>query len=138
MISPFCRPARTSCRICCPGASTSPPAAGPDFWQALADGHEIRLIAPLHAERPPATTPLLVRADLFDAGEIASIEDLRGRPVSSPSPGTPLFWLHSALKRGGLSLDDVDLSFVQYEDVGGAFEREEVDAALLGERSSPT
>ncbi len=106
---------------------------GPDFWQALADGHDIRLIAPLHAERPPATTPLIVRADLFDSGEIASVDDLRGRRVSSPSPGTPLFWLHSALERGGLTLDDVDLQFVQYHDVGGAFQRKEIDAALLGE-----
>lgn len=106
---------------------------GPDFWQALADGHDIRLIAPLHAEQPPATTPLIVRADLFDSGEITSVDDLRGRPVSSPSPGTPLFWLHSALEHGGLSLDDVDLRFVQYHDVGAAFERKEIDAALLGE-----
>lgn len=106
---------------------------GPDFWQALADGYDIRLIAPMHAERPPATTPLIVRADLFDSGEITSVDDLRGRPVSSPSPGTPLFWLHSALESGGLTLDDVDLRFVQYHDVGAAFERKEIDAALLGE-----
>ena len=106
---------------------------GPDFWQALADGHDIRLIAPLHAEQPPATTPLIVRADLFDSGAVASVDDLRGRPVASPSPGTPLFWLHSALERGGLALDDVDLRFVQYHDVGAAFQRKEIDAALLGE-----
>ncbi|CAN5625838.1 hypothetical protein BH23CHL2_BH23CHL2_14420 [soil metagenome] len=106
---------------------------GPDFWQALASGHDIRLIAPLHAERPPATTPLIVRADLFDSGEITSVEDLRGRPVSSPSAGTPLFWLHSALASGGLTIDDVDLRIVPYDDVGDAFERKEIDAALLGE-----
>ena len=106
---------------------------GPDFWEALAAGHDIRLIAPLHAEEPPATTPLIVRADLFDSGEITSIDDLRGRPVSSPSWGTPLFWLHSALERGGLTLDDVDLRLVQYDEVGGAFVRKEIDAALLGE-----
>ncbi len=106
---------------------------GPDFWRALAGGHDIRLIAPLHAEQPPATTPLIVRADLLDSGEISSVDDLRGRPVSSPSPGTPLFWLHSALEHGGLSLNDVDLRFVQYHDVGAAFERKEIDAALLGE-----
>ncbi|HLT20710.1 MAG TPA: ABC transporter substrate-binding protein [Thermomicrobiales bacterium] len=106
---------------------------GPDFWQALRDGHDIRLIAPLHAERPPATTPLIARADLFDSGEVASVEDLRGRPVSSPSPGVPLFWLHSALERGGLTLDDVDLRFVPYDQVGAAFQRREIDAALLGE-----
>jgi NitT/TauT family transport system substrate-binding protein len=123
---------------------------GPDFWQALAaapatpmthrNGYpmgtryqDIRLIAPLHAERPPATTPLIVRAGLFDSGEIASVDDLRGRPVSSPSGGTPLFWLHSALQRGGLTLDDVDLRFVPYDEVGAAFQRGEIDAALLGE-----
>lgn len=106
---------------------------GPDFWQALAAGHDLRLIAPLHAERPPATTPVIVRADLFDSGEITSVDDLRGRPVSSPSAGTPLFWLHSALASGGLTIDDVDLRIVPYDDVGGAFERREIDAALLGE-----
>lgn len=106
---------------------------GPDFWAALAAGHDIRLIAPLHAERPPATTPLIVRADLLDSGDITSVDDLRGRPVSSPSSGTPLFWLYSALERGGLTLDDVDLQFVQYDEVGDAFERKTIDAALLGE-----
>ena len=106
---------------------------GPDFWQALAAGYDLRLIAPLHAERPPATTPLIVRADLFDSGEITSVDDLRGRPVSSPSAGTPLFWLHSALASGGLTIDDVDLRIVPYDDVGDAFERREIDAALLGE-----
>lgn len=106
---------------------------GPDFWQALAAGHDLRLIAPLHAERPPATTPLIVRADLFDSGEITSVDDLRGRPVSSPSAGTPLFWLHSALASGGLSIDDINLRIVPYDDVGDAFERREIDAALLGE-----
>ncbi len=85
---------------------------GPDFWQALTDGYDIRLIAPLHAERPPATTPLIVRADLFDSGVVASVDDLRGRPVSSPSAGTPLFWLHSSLARGGVTLEDVDLRIV--------------------------
>lgn len=106
---------------------------GPDFWAAVAAGHDIRLIAPLHAERPPATTPLIVRADLFDSGEIASVDDLRGRPVSSPSSGTPLFWLHSALERGGLTLDDVQLRIVPYDEVGAALARGEIDAALLGE-----
>jgi NitT/TauT family transport system substrate-binding protein len=106
---------------------------GPDFWRAVAAGHDIRLIAPLHAERPPATTPLIARVDLFDSGEIASVDDLRGRPVSAPSGGTPLFWLHSALQRGGLTLDDVDLRFVPYDEVGPAFQRGEIDAALLGE-----
>ena len=106
---------------------------GPDFWQAITSGTDIRLIAPLHAEQPPATTPLIVRADLFDSAKISSVEDLRDRPVSSPSTGTPLFWLHSALAKGGLSVDDVELRIIPYDAVGAAFERREIDAALLGE-----
>lgn len=106
---------------------------GPDFWQAIASGHDLRLLAPLHAERPPATTPLIVRAEPFDRGEIETVADLRGRTVSSPSAGVPLFWLASALESGGLTLADVDLRIVPYEEVGAALASGEVDAALLGE-----
>lgn len=106
---------------------------GPDFWRALADGYNLRLIAPLHAERPPAVTPLLVRADLVETGAVESVADLRDRPVSSPSPGVPLFWLDSALRSGGLGVEDVDLRIVGYGDVGAAFQSGEIDAALLGE-----
>lgn len=106
---------------------------GPDFWRAIAEGHRLRLIAPMHAERPPAATPLIVRRDLFDSGEVSSVEDLRGRPVSSPSLGAPLFWLASALETEGLTVDDVDLQVIGYADVGPALADRTVDAALLGE-----
>lgn len=106
---------------------------GPTFWQAVRQGHDVRIIAPLHAEHPPATTPLIVRASLFDSGEVDTVADLRGRPVASPSPGVPLYWLASALESGGLTFDDVELRSVPYTEVGTAFERGDVDAALLGE-----
>lgn len=106
---------------------------GPDFWQAIASGQDLRLLAPLHAERPPATTPLIVRSDLFDRGEVDTVADLKGRAVSSPSAGAPLFWLASALESGGLTLSDVDLQIVPYDEVGAALQRQDVDAALLGE-----
>lgn len=106
---------------------------GPDFWQAISEGRRLRLIAPLHAERPPAATPLIVRRDLFDSGEVASVEDLRGRPVSSLSLGAPLFWLASALETEDLTVDDVDLQIIGYDDVGAALSDGTIDAALLGE-----
>lgn len=107
--------------------------AGSDYFNALAAGHELRLLAPFHAERPPAVTPLLVRADLHASGAVRKVADLRGRPVSAPTPGAPLYWLASALESGGLTVRDVDLRYVGYGDVGAAFERGELDGALLGE-----
>ncbi len=106
---------------------------GPNYWQAIDQGHDLRIIAPLHAERPPATTPLVVRSDLFDSGEIDTVADLRGRPVASPSPGVPLYWLALALESGGLTLADVELRDIPYTRIGEAFAAGEVDAALFGE-----
>ncbi|MFW6074539.1 MAG: ABC transporter substrate-binding protein [Chloroflexota bacterium] len=106
---------------------------GPDFWHSIAEGHDLRIIAPMHAERPPAATPLIARADLFDRGEVDTVGDLHGRPVAAPSRGVPLFWLAAALESGGLTIDDVELRVVPYAEVGPAFERGEIDAAILGE-----
>lgn len=107
--------------------------AGADLFNAVAAGHELRLLVPFHAERPPAATPLIVRADLHASGAVREVADLRDRPVSAPTNGAPLFWLASALESGGLTVRDVELRFVGYGDIGAAFERGELAGALLGE-----
>ena len=107
--------------------------AGAELFSALAAGHDLRLLAPFHFEHPPATTPLMVRSDLYASGAVRTVEDLRGRIVAAPSRSAPLFWLQAALESGGLTVRDVDLRFVGYHDVAPAFEASAVDAALIGE-----
>lgn len=107
--------------------------AGADLFNALTEGHDIRLLAPFHSERPPATTPLIVRTDLYESGAVRTVADLRGRNVSAPTRGAPLFWLASALATGGLTVNDVELHFVGYREVEGAFAEGIIDASLLGE-----
>ena len=78
---------------------------------------------------------LMVRKDLFDAGAVTKVADLKSRKVANLVPGgitEYLLALH--LRAGGLGVDDVDmvtpLGFPQMVD---ALTTKAVDAALLAE-----
>ncbi len=60
---------------------------GAGMLNAVARGIEFEIVAPLHTERPPLTSPLVVSKKRFDAGEITSVADLAGKKVSTNSKG---------------------------------------------------
>ncbi len=104
--------------------------------QAQADDLEIpvELVAPLHFEKPPVTTPLVVSKKRFDEGEITSVEDLRGLKVSINARGAATeYWLERALQSGGLTMADIDLQTVPFQDVAAALDNGGIDGAMLGE-----
>ena len=79
------------------------------MWNAADRGIEFEIALPLHAERPPLTTPLVVSKTRFDNGEITSVADLAGKKVAVNATGAATeYWLQKALEQGGLSLDDVE------------------------------
>jgi len=107
---------------------------GPAQMNAIAKGFNFTLVAPLHSERPPLTTPLVVRKALWDDGTIRSVADLKGHSVGLNSKGSATeYWLYAALATGGLTPNDVDVVAMPFPDAGVAMANGALDASLLGE-----
>lgn len=107
--------------------------AGPSFFNAIDRGVELTVIAPLHFERTPQATPLVVSKERFDSGELDSVEKLAGKRVSVNARGATEYWLDAALRTGGLTIEDIDLQELGFGDVPAALESGSLDAAMLGE-----
>ena len=107
---------------------------GPALMNAVSRGLDVRIVAPLHTERPPVATPLVVRKQLWDSGEVRSVADLRGRRVSLNSKASATeYWLHASLATGGLTPNDVDVQVLSFPDAVAAMANGALDAALVGE-----
>ncbi|HVO15719.1 MAG TPA: ABC transporter substrate-binding protein [Alphaproteobacteria bacterium] len=114
-------------------AGGSPDSA---FFNGLKRGLPLMGIATL-ALNPPdiSDTPLMVRKELYDSGQVTKVAQLKGRKIASLVPGGVVEYLLSlALKSGGLTMDDVQviapLGFPQMVD---ALATGAVDAALVAE-----
>lgn len=107
--------------------------AGPAFFNAQEDGVGLRVIGPLHFEREPQATPLVVKKARFESGELTSVADLKGKKVSVNARGATEYWLDTALRTEGLTIDDIDLQTLPFSDVAAALDSGAIDAAMLGE-----
>lgn len=96
-----------------------------------------RIVAGVHSESDPLTSPLVVSAERFENGEITSVADLEGGRVAINAPGAATeYWMAQALASEGLTLDDVELVAVAFPDVAAALNSDSadrIDAAILGE-----
>jgi NitT/TauT family transport system substrate-binding protein len=107
--------------------------AGAGLLNAVYRGVKFKIVAPMHSERPPLTSPLVVGAGKKDA-LITSIADLKGKKVAINAPGGAAeYWLSEALKKGGLSMNDVQVTSVGFADVPAALKTGSISAAILGE-----
>jgi len=93
-----------------------------------------RLVAPLHTEKPPVATPLVVSKALWDSGEVRTVADLRGKKVAINSKASATeYWLHAALAQGGLTPADVEVVILPFPDAVVAMANGALDASMLGE-----
>jgi NitT/TauT family transport system substrate-binding protein len=116
------------------GLDASAGGFGPAQMNAVDKGFNFTLVAPLHSERPPLTTPLVVRKELWDNGTIRSVADLKGHSVGLNSKGSATeYWLYAALATGGLTPNDIDEVAMPFPDAGVAMANGALDASLLGE-----
>ena len=108
---------------------------GPAQMNAISRGIlNPRLISPLHTERPPVATPLMVRKELWDSGQVRSVADLKGRKVGLNSKASATeYWLYAALATGGLTPSDVDVVELPFPDAVVAMANGVLDASLIGE-----
>lgn len=106
--------------------------AGAGIFNAAARGVKFTIVAPMHSERPPLTSPLVISAKRKD--EIKSVGDLKGKKVAINATGAATeYWLAQALKQGNLTFDDIQLTALAFRDVPAALENGSLDAAILGE-----
>jgi NitT/TauT family transport system substrate-binding protein len=106
--------------------------AGAGLLNAAYRGIEFTIVAPMHSERPPLTSPLVISSRR--AEEFGSVADLRGRRVAINATGAATeYWLAQALAQAGLTMDDIDLQTVAFRDVVAALESGSLDASILGE-----
>lgn len=106
---------------------------GPAYFNAAARGVDLKIISPLHFERAPQATPLMVSKKRFDSGELTKVSDLKGKKVSVNARGATEYWLDTALRTDGLTINDVDLQTLGFSDVPAALESGALDGAMLGE-----
>ena len=106
--------------------------AGAGLLNAAYSGIEFKIVAPMHSEKPPLTTPLVISAKRTD--EIKSVTDLKGKTVAINATGAATeYWLSEALKKNGMTFDDITLTALAFRDVPAALENGSLDASMLGE-----
>lgn len=107
---------------------------GAGMLNAVARGIEFEIVAPLHTERPPLTSPFVVSKARFDSGELTQMSDLAGKKVSTNAKGAATeYWLWKALQQGGLDFPDVEVVGLGFREVAAALENGALDGGILGE-----
>lgn len=100
----------------------------------LKQAQPIAIVAPLHAERPPLTTPLAAGRKAYDEGRITQIADLKGRKVAINALGAATeYWLERALNAGGLTSRDVEVVAIPFPNIAQALDAGAIAGAMLGE-----
>lgn len=106
--------------------------AGAGLFNAAQRGVKFTIMAPLHSERPPVASPLVVSSKR--AGEFTSIADLKGKKVAVNGRGVGTeYWLYQALAKGGLTMNDIEFVAMPFPEMPAALENGSLDAAILTE-----
>jgi NitT/TauT family transport system substrate-binding protein len=116
-------------------AASGSPNAG--LFNALNRGIEVRMVADFAHIGPSddRSVSFVVRADLIDSGQVKTIADMKGRPISwGPGQGqiTELF-LAKVLARGKLTKADVEPRYLTFADSLSAMGNKSLDGAFMVE-----
>lgn len=104
------------------------------FFNGLSQGIDITVVADSASVAPGSAShlSLVIHPDL--AGEVTDYEDLEGlRLAINAQAGGLEVELSKALERGGLDLGDVELVYLAFPDMIGAFAGDLIDGAILPE-----
>lgn len=106
--------------------------ANAGVFNALQRGLKFRIVAPVHSEKPPVSTPLVISAKR--TGEIKSIADLKGKTIGIVAPGAAIeYWVAQALAKDNLTINDITLKAMPFPNMPAALEQGSLDAAVLTE-----
>jgi NitT/TauT family transport system substrate-binding protein len=110
-------------------------AASAGLYNAVARGIDIRIVADKVSTPPGRTSQtLIVRKDLVDSGRFKQLSDLKGMKVANAAPGTAAsVTLYKMLEQAGLTVKDIDQTFLAFPQHVVALTNKAVDAALPAE-----
>lgn len=104
------------------------------FFNALNRGVEVRIVGPLAVEPPVgggSMSPLLVRKDLADKGEVKTVKDLKGKTVSiNTRSGISEYRLSYVLKQAGMNMADVEIVTLGFPEQLTALQNGAIAAAI--------
>ena len=107
----------------------------PALFNAVARDIPIKIVSEKSRNGPQhGAGGVVARTDLYDSGAIRELSQLRGKDIGTPSPqGIPRRYLELALAKGGLTLDDVNLTTIPFPDMPAALANKSLDAAWMNE-----
>ena len=114
---------------------------GAAVLNGMARGLDLRIIGGGygHAPAAPGGAPILARKDLYDAGEVRSTADLRGRRVGGNGRGVfTEYAIDAAMRRGGLTIDDIEMVILPFPDIPNGLANQVIDAAYVPEPAAST
>jgi NitT/TauT family transport system substrate-binding protein len=108
-------------------------AAG--LYNAVGEGIALKIVADKASIRPHYDfSTLLVRKDLIDSGAYRDFKDLKGMTVAVAAPGSGSeSAMNEALKRDGLTIKDVRVTYLGYPDHLIAYHNKAIDASITAE-----
>ena len=99
----------------------------PNYWNALAQG--LPVIMALERASSPLYHDVLIRPDLV--GKIKTPADLKGRTVAEVAPGSSAHYeIGKVLESAGLTLKDIELKYIPFQQMGLALANGAVDVAF--------
>ncbi len=105
------------------------------FYNAQNQGLDLRAVAALGIQPSPVVaTPAVARKDLWDSGAIRTGKDFRGRKIASNVPGAiPEYLIYLILEKYGMTMKDVDETFLGFPQMLVALKNKALDVAVLPE-----
>lgn len=109
-------------------------ATSAGFFNAIQRGLPIKIVADWNSGKTPSTLIFVARKDLVDSGTIKDYADLKGKTVSINASGNYSdIVLDQILKKGGLTLKDINLQIVPFDQVPIAMANKSIDVGLTNE-----
>ena len=108
------------------------PAAG--LYNAIGRDVPIKIVADKGSAPSPEWdfTGLVLRKDLIDSGKVKDFKDLKGlKLVTSGKGNSPEVALAAALKKGGLTLKDIDFEQMGFPDMVTALANKGIDGGIV-------
>jgi len=106
---------------------------GTAFYNAVHQGLDVRaVLSQSFLTNENSYLPLVVRKDLYDAGTLDSLAELKGKKIAVNTLRGIVEWVAaSALQAGGLSVDDAELVVIPFPEMAQALQNSAVDAAWI-------
>ncbi len=97
------------------------------YFNAVAQG--LPIVIALDSSSTPVNSTIIVRSDI--SSQFKTPRDLKGRRVAIVAPGSiPEYAVGKVLESEGLTLKDIDIKYIPFQDMGAAFANGAIDAAL--------